>query len=414
MKILTVSEYQREKKKAALPDVSGTVREIISAVRERGDEAVREYSQKFDGQEMSDIEVTQDEVREAVNEVGEEYMQMLGNVAHNLREFHRRQYHEGFMYTPKPGIIMGQRVIPLERVGIYAPGGKAAYPSSVMMNAIPAEIAGVGEIIMASPNTSPELLAAAYVSGVGRIFRAGGAQAVAAMAFGTSSIPRVDKITGPGNIYVSEAKRQLFGIVDIDMTAGPSEIVIAADKNNYPQHIAADLLAQAEHDTSAKAILITNSRRFALSVSSALDVQLSKLPRQKIAQQSIDEWGAIIIVKNFYEAADIINSIAPEHLELCVDNPFDYMTNIRNAGSIFIGRYSPEALGDYYAGVNHTLPTMGTARFFSPLSTDDFIKKTQYVYYSERQLDEAADSIAMFAKSEGLDAHANSVIIRRS
>ena len=413
IRIVAESEYSHKRREIASPDVSDTVREIIADVKSRGDQALRDYALKFDGIELDAIEVTQEEISGAVETVGEKYMDILQHSAHNIREFHRRQLHEGFMYSPEQGIILGQRVIPLQRVGLYVPGGTASYPSSVLMNAIPAKIAGCNEIIITTPKPSSQIMAAAFVAGVTRIFRTGGAQAIAALAYGTESIPRVDKITGPGNAYVAEAKRQVFGQVAIDMIAGPSEILIIADKNNYPAHIAADMLAQAEHDPSATAILITNSKRFAVSVSSELEVQISKLPRKDIARSSIDNNGVIILAKNIYNAADIANDIAPEHLELCVDNPFEYMTRIRNAGSIFIGRNSPEALGDYYAGANHTLPTMGTAKFSSPLSVDDFVKKSQYIYYSEGRLYEASRKIEGFAESEGLSGHARSISIRR-
>ena len=317
------------------------------------------------------------------------------------------------MFSPKGGVILGQRVIPLEKVGLYVPGGTASYPSSVLMNAIPAKIAGCQEIIAATPKPSNEIMAAAKIAGVTRMFRIGGAQAIAALAYGTEAVPKVDKITGPGNAYVAEAKRQVYGDVGIDMIAGPSEILIIADKNNFASHIAADMLAQAEHDVNATAILITNSRRVANNVSREIELQIEKLERYGIAREAIDKNGAIIIVKSINDAVDIANKIAPEHLEICVDEPFEMMTKIRNAGSIFIGRNSPEALGDYYAGANHVLPTMGTARFSSALSVDDFVKKSQFIYYSAGELLAASKDIEEFAKSEGLTGHARSVSIRR-
>ncbi|MBQ7169756.1 MAG: histidinol dehydrogenase [Synergistaceae bacterium] len=413
IKITTASHYVRKRRELAASDVSDTVRRIIADVQERGDRALRDYALKFDGIELGALEVTAEEISHAVSTVGDKYIDMLKRSAKNIREFHSRQLHEGFMFTPREGVILGQRVIPLQRVGLYVPGGTASYPSSVLMNAIPAKIAGCEDIIVTTPRPSAEILAAAKVAGVTRIFRTGGAQAVAAMAYGTESIPRVDKITGPGNAYVAEAKRQVFGHVAIDMIAGPSEILIIADKNNFPAHLAADMLAQAEHDINASAILITNSKRLALSVNSEIEVQLPKLERRDIARSSIDNNGAIIIVRNLHEAIDLANDIAPEHLEICLDDPFKWMTGIRNAGSIFIGRHSPEALGDYYAGANHTLPTMGTARFSSPLSVDDFVKRTQYIYYSEAELYRASGDIEKFAMSEGLTGHARSISVRR-
>ncbi|MBQ4430412.1 MAG: histidinol dehydrogenase [Synergistaceae bacterium] len=412
--IVNAKDFKRADIRVQAKDVSETVAKIIETVQAEGDSAVISYEKKFDGVELSALEVTPQEIEQALNAVGNEYISMLRSAAENIRAFHSKQARNGFMFSPKEGVILGQRVIPLRRVGLYVPGGTAAYPSTVLMNAIPAKIAGCEEIVIATPpKIRPEILAAAHAAGVSRVFKMGGAQAVAAMACGTESVPRVDKIVGPGNVYVAEAKRQVFGRVAIDMIAGPSEILIIADKNNHPAHIAADMLAQAEHDRLASAILLTNSRRFAKNVACELDVQIEKLDRKDIAAESINSNGAIVIVKDFDEAARIANDIAPEHLELCVDNPFEYMTKIRNAGSVFLGRNSPEALGDYYAGPNHTLPTMGTARFSSPLSVDDFVKKSQYIYYSEEALDSAADDIDMFAQSEGLTGHARSVTIRR-
>ena len=416
VRILTVSEYYRFAKnhKSAVPDVSEAVRGILDDVRERGDVAVKEYEQKFDGVELESLEVSQEEMSSALEMVDGEYIAMLERAAANIEAFHTRQLHEGFMFSPKEGIILGQRVIPLQRVGIYVPGGTASYPSSVLMNAIPARVAGCEEVMIATPpKVSHKIIAAAKVSGVHRIFKIGGAQAIGAFAFGTESIPRVDKITGPGNAYVAEAKRQVFGRTGIDMVAGPSEIVIVADRNNFAGHLAADMLAQAEHDVNARAILITNSRRFAQNINAEIEVQVEKLERYDIARASIDNNGAIIVVSNWGQAVDIVNEIAPEHLELCIEEPFEWLTKIRNAGSIFLGRHSPEALGDYYAGANHTLPTMGTARFSSPLSVDDFVKKSQYIYYDGQALREASKDIEKFAMSEGLTGHARSITIRR-
>ncbi len=417
------------------PKITSTVHDIIEDVKKRGDEALRYYAKKFDDVDIEEFELDQDDAAEAFEKISKEYIEVLQRAAFNVLEFHRRQLREGFMFSPSDGIILGQRVFPLERVGIYVPGGAANYPSTLIMNAVPAKVAGCKEIIIATPNPSPEIVAAASVSGVGRVLRIGGAQAIAALAYGTESVPKVDKITGPGNIYVNEAKRQVYGHVDIDMIAGPSEVVIVADKNNFPAHIAADMLAQAEHDPNATAILITNSKRMAFNVSSeievqitklsrkkiarkaidnnsAIEVQITKLSRKKIARKAIDNNSAIVITRNLTEAAKLVDEIAPEHLEICVDNPFDYMTRIKNAGSVFIGRHSPEALGDYYAGINHTLPTLGTARFASPLSVDDFMRKSQFAYYSETKLKKAADDIQTIAMSEGLDAHARSISIR--
>lgn len=394
------------------PKITSTVHDIIEDVKKRGDEALRYYAKKFDDVDIEEFELDQDDAAEAFEKISKEYIEVLQRAAFNVLEFHRRQLREGFMFSPSDGIILGQRVFPLERVGIYVPGGAANYPSTLIMNAVPAKVAGCKEIIIATPNPSPEIVAAASVSGVGRVLRIGGAQAIAALAYGTESVPKVDKITGPGNIYVNEAKRQVYGHVDIDMIAGPSEVVIVADKNNFPAHIAADMLAQAEHDPNATAILITNSKRMAFNVSSELEVQITKLSRKEIARKAIDNNSAIVITRNLNEAAKLIDEIAPEHLEICVDNPFDYMTRIKNAGSVFIGRHSPEALGDYYAGINHTLPTLGTARFASPLSVDDFMRKSQFAYYSETKLKKAADDIQTIAMSEGLDAHARSISIR--
>ena len=394
------------------PDVSGTVAEIIANVRQNGDKALLAYEQKFDGVTLSQLEVSEEEIDQAIDTVGHEYMKLLLRAASNIHEFHKRQARSSFSLAPKDGVILGQRVIPLERVGLYIPGGTAAYPSTVLMNAVPARIAGCGEIIIACPNHKPEILAAARAAGVDRVFRMGGAQAVAALAYGTESVPRVDKIVGPGNVYVAEAKRQVFGQVAIDMIAGPSEIVIVADGDNSPAFLAADMLAQAEHDRLASSILITTSRELGEKVSAEIEAQIVRLERHDIARASIDDNGAIIIVGDIDEAIGVANDIAPEHLELCIDAPFERLPEIRNAGSVFLGRYSPEALGDYYAGPNHTLPTMGTARFSSPLSVDDFVKKSQYIYYSQEALAQDADDIETFAKSEGLTAHAASIGVR--
>lgn len=417
IEIVNAKDFHRTDINISSPDVTSTVSNILEDVKAHGDSAVIGYEEKFDGVKLSHLEVQPEEIREALNIVGDEYISMLERAAENIRAFHARQVRNGFMFSPKDGAILGQRIIPLERVGLYVPGGTASYPSSVLMNAIPAKIAGCEEIVIATPPTiKPEIMAAAHVAGVSRIFQMGGAQAVAAMAYGTESVPKVDKIVGPGNIFVAEAKRQVSGRVAIDMIAGPSEILIIADRNNYPAYIAADMLAQSEHDKLATAILITNSRRFAKNVSCEIEAQITKLERYDTARTSIDNNGRIIIVRSWDEAIKIANDIAPEHLELCVPEPMTWLTRgkIRNAGSVFLGGYSPEALGDYYAGANHTLPTMGTARFSSPLSVDDFVKKQQYIYYTQEALMKTADDIEMFAKSEGLTGHAGSITVRRS
>ena len=344
-------------------------------------------------------------------------LETLTKAAENIRNFHKNQVRSGFIVTGENGVVMGQRVLPISRVGIYVPGGTAAYPSTVLMNAVPAKIAGCSQIQMATPpqkdgKVSPAILAAAKLAGVDRIFKMGGAQAIGAFAFGTESVPRVDKITGPGNAFVAEAKRQVFGQVAIDMIAGPSEILVVADGNSNPRQVAADLLSQAEHDRMAAAVLVTDSMELALAVQTEIERQLEILPRQEIARASIEANGKIIVVKDLKQAIEVSNEIAPEHLELDLDQPFDYLDSVKNAGSVFMGRCCPEALGDYMAGPNHTLPTSGTARFYSPLSVDDFVKKTQYTYYTPAALETVKDDIVRFARQEGLEAHARSVISR--
>lgn len=397
-------------------DVSATVSEIIEEVKKRGDEALFDYALKFDRAKLKKLEVTKKEIDAACREVGTEYIGMLERAAENIRDFHSRQVRQGFVCNNRDGVFAGQKVIPLERVGLYVPGGTAAYPSSVLMNCIPAKIAGVDEIIMVTPPSGGSIpaaiLAAARVAGVGRIFKCGGAQAVAALAFGTESIPAVDKIVGPGNAYVAEAKRQVSGKVGVDMIAGPSEILVIADGNSNPVYVAADLLSQAEHDRRASAVLVTESEQLALAVTDEIERQLLSLPREAIARDSIDAHGLIIIVKDIAEAVEMSNRIAPEHLELCVDDPFGLLNKVRNAGSVFLGRNCPEAVGDYMAGPNHTLPTSGTARFYSPLSVDDFVKKMQFTYFSAEALADIAADVDMFARSEGFDAHARSVMRR--
>lgn len=400
-----------------IPDVSGAVSDIIKNVREKGDIAVQDYCLKFDGVQLESLEVTEEERKSALESVEPEFIEILKEAAENIWNYHSRQIKSSYIISDKDGIVLGQKVMPLERVGLYVPGGTASYPSTVLMNCIPAKIAGVCEIIMTTPtdkkgNLNPNIIAAAEIAGVDRIFKCGGAHAIAALAYGTESVPKVDKIVGPGNIYVAEAKRQVFGIVAIDMIAGPSEILVIADGKSDPVVLAADLLSQAEHDKLASAVLVTDSEELAKKVAEEIDSQLMMLPREEIARASIENNGKIIITKNIEDAIDISNSIAPEHLELCVDEPFQYLNRIKNAGSIFLGRNCPEPLGDYFAGTNHTLPTSGTARFSSPLSVDDFIKKSSYMYYTKEALSAVGEKIAYFAEKEGLHAHARSAVIR--
>lgn len=398
-------------------DVAGTVSEIIKNVRENGDKALFEYCEKFDKAQLSSLAVTKEEIDEALSLVEPEFLEILEKAAKNIRKFHSRQVRNSFIINDEDGIVIGQKIIPVDRAGLYVPGGTAAYPSTVLMDAIPAKIAGCREVVMVTPPTkdgkvNPVILAAAHVAGIDRIFKVGGAQAIAALAYGTQSIPKVDKIVGPGNAFVAEAKKQVFGVVSIDMIAGPSEILIVADGKSNPSYVAADLLSQAEHDKMASAVLVTDSEELAKNVSTELEKQIPLLERREIARESIDVNGKIIVADTLDAAIEIANEIAPEHLELCVDNPFDKLDSIRHAGSIFMGRNCPEALGDYFAGPNHTLPTSGTAKFSSPLSVDDFIKKTQYTYYTKDALKKVAFDVAAFAKKEGLTAHAKSAVIR--
>lgn len=408
MKITDAESFRRNK--AASPDVSRTVRGIIEDVKARGDEAVIEYEERFDHVRLESLELKDAEVN-----VSKEYFAMLERAAENIRAFHEKQKRTGFLFSPREGVVLGQRVIPVGTAGVYVPGGTASYPSSVLMNVIPAVIAGVKEVVIATPPMpKPEIAAAARVAGASRIFTMGGAQAIAALAYGTQTVPKADKITGPGNVYVAEAKRQVFGEAGIDMVAGPSEILIIADKDNNPAHIAADMLAQSEHDRLASAVLVTDCKELAEKVCEEAERQLRILPREAIAREAIDNNGAVILVKDIAEAVRFADTFAPEHLELCVAEPFEVMTHIHNAGSIFLGKHSPEALGDYFAGANHVLPTMGTARFSSPLSVDDFVKKTQFMYYSHDALMDCADDIEAFALSEGLEGHARSITARRN
>ena len=398
-------------------NVADIVTEIITNVRKNGDKALLEYCEKFDRAKLTTLQVTKEEIDEAVASVDPDFLRILQRAAANIRKFHSKQVRNSFIINDEDGILMGQKIIPVDRAGLYVPGGTAAYPSTVLMDSIPAKITGVPELVMVTPpnaegKVNPVILAAAHVAGVDRIYKVGGAQAIAALAYGTESIPKVDKIVGPGNAFVAEAKRQVFGQVSIDMIAGPSEILIIADGKSDPRHLAADLLSQAEHDKLASAVLVTDSPELAQAVQAELEIQIPLLERADIARASIDVNGKIIVAEDFRQVIDISNQIAPEHLELCVDDPFAYLDQIRHAGSIFMGRNCPEALGDYLAGPNHTLPTSGMARFSSPLSVDDFIKKTQYTYYTRDALKRVAKDVARFATAEGLTAHAKSAIIR--
>lgn len=420
MKLLNYNEVSKEEiLYRAMPetDVESVVSEILSDVKNRGDAALFEYCEKFDKAKLNVLEVSKKEIEDALLKTEPEFIEILKKATANIRAFHEKQVNNGFMINEKDGIVMGQKVMPLEKVGIYVPGGTASYPSSVLMNAIPAKIAGCNQIIMVTPpnkkgEIAKEILAAADIAGVDRIFKLGGAQAVAALSYGTKTVPKVDKIVGPGNVFVAEAKKQVFGQVAIDMIAGPSEILVIADESCNPSHVAADLLSQAEHDKMATSVLITPSDVLAKKVQEKIEKQLKELEREEIARTSIENNGKIIIVKNIEEAVELSNELAPEHLELCVDNPFDYLNKIKHAGSVFLGKNCPEALGDYFSGSNHTLPTLGTARFSSPLSVDDFVKKYQYTYYTKEALSKVARDIEYFAKKEGLTAHARSAVIR--
>jgi len=422
IKILKYGQVQKDDIFARCEDivnVSDTVSEIIANVRKRGDEALFEYCERFDKAQLSSLAVTEEEIEEAFASVDEKFIDILRHAAKNIKKLHERQVRTSFIINDEDGIVIGQKVIPVDRAGLYVPGGTAAYPSTVLMDAIPAVIAGCREVFITTPpgpdgKINPVILAAARIAGVSRIFKVGGAQAIAALAYGTETIPKVDKIVGPGNAFVAEAKKQVFGTVSIDMIAGPSEILVVADSTSNPAHVAADLLSQAEHDKMASAVLVCDSLSLANAVSEELERQIPTLPRCEIARTSIDNNGKIIVADNLSAAIDIANELAPEHLELCVDNPFDYLDKIRHAGSIFMGKNCPEALGDYFAGPNHTLPTSGTAKFSSPLSVDDFVKKSQYTYYTKDALSRVADDIAYFAEKEGLSAHARSATIRTS
>ena len=420
IRILKESETKREAifaREDPVGSVEEPVRDIIAQVRAKGDEALKRYTKEFDGVDITSIEVGQGAIDEGFRMADPMLVDILYRASERVAAFHQHQVRNSFLVNEEDGILMGQKIIPLERVGLYVPGGTAAYPSSVIMNCIPAKLAGVKEIVMVTPpgkdgKIPPNILAAARICGVNRVFRVGGAQAIAALAYGTESVPRVDKIVGPGNQFVAEAKKQVFGKVGIDMVAGPSEILVIADGKCDPRIVAADLLSQAEHDKNASAVLVTDSEALAVAVQAAIEEQLPKLRREEIARASIDTNGKIIVADSLDTAVEIANEIAPEHLEVCVDQPFDYLDKIKNAGSIFLGRNCPEALGDYFAGPNHTLPTSGTARFSSPLSVDDFVKKTQYTYYTRPALEKAQPTVSIFAKQEGLTAHARSIDIR--
>ena len=420
MKIEYLAEVDRASllmRDPAAESVGDAVAEIIRDVAKEGDEAVRKYTLRFDGVDLASFEVPREALQVALDGLDTPLREAMTTAAANISAFHARQKREGFRMEGPRGTYMGQFITPIERVGIYIPGGRAAYPSTVFMNAIPAKIAGCREIVMVSPpgrdgKIAPAILAAANLAGVDRVFAVGGAQAVAALSYGTKTIPRVDKIVGPGNAYVTEAKRQVFGRVAIDLIAGPSEILVIADENSSPEWVAADLLSQAEHDPMAAAVLVTPSKALAEKVSEAVERRVKKLPRQEIAEKSIARNGRIIVCGSLQEAVEAANELAPEHLELCVEEPEKLLPLVRNAGSVFMGYYCPESLGDYLAGPNHTLPTSGTARFSSPLGVDDFIKKTQYTYYTREALEEVSEAIASFARAEGLEAHARAALAR--
>ncbi len=410
-------EYLKKRAQNSDKNVIPTVQEIIDNVRENGDAAVKEYTVKFDGKAPEKTEISAGDISSLIEKCDAGYLETVKKAAANIADFHKRQLQQSWLTTKNNGVIMGQRVRGLKRVGIYVPGGTAAYPSSVLMNAVPAKIAGVEEIIMVTPpqkdgTPNPNIIAAAKIAGVDRVFLMGGAQAVAALAYGTETVPKVDKIVGPGNIFVATAKKLLYGTVDIDMIAGPSEILIVADKTANPKFLAADLMSQAEHDKLASAILLTDSAQIAEQTKSELEIQMQKLERREIIESSLDNFGAIIVCSDMAQAVDFANELAPEHLEVCCENPMEFVGKLDNAGSVFLGNYSPEPLGDYFAGPNHVLPTSGTARFFSPLSVDSFIKKSSFIYYTGEALKADAQDVIRFADTEGLTAHANSIKVR--
>jgi histidinol dehydrogenase len=398
-------------------NVSAAVDAVLANVKAGGDGALKDYTKQFDGVKLETLQVSQKEIDDAWTSLDRDFIKTLELAAENIRHFHQHQVHKDFVLTDRPGVVMGQRYTPIEKVGICVPRSPVAFPSTILMNVIPAKIAGVQDIVLVTPpekdgSVSPEALAAAKVAGADKIFKVGGAQAVAALAYGTESVPKVDKIVGPGGIFVATAKRKVFGQVAIDMIAGPSEILVLADGKSNPAWVAADLLSQAEHDVLASPVLVTDSADLAKAVQAELETQLSQLPRKDVARKSVDDNGKIIVTDSLEKAVEAVNLIAPEHLELCVDDPFALLPRVKNAGSIFLGRNTPEALGDYFAGPNHTLPTSGTARFSSPLSVDDFVKKSSFLYYTQEALAPVADRIADFAEREGLHAHAKSVTIR--
>lgn len=410
-------ETLKERSKSGAKDVSDIVLDILNNVRENGDKAVYDYTVKFDGKAPENVEISKEEIDSLIAGCDKDYIETLKKAAANISDFHKRQVQQSWLTTKENGVIMGQRVRGLERVGLYVPGGTAAYPSSVLMNAIPAKLAGCKEIVMTTPPSkdgkpNPDIIAAAKIAGVDRIFLMGGAQAVAALAYGTEQVPKVDKIVGPGNIFVATAKKLLYGVVDIDMIAGPSEILIVADESANAKFLAADLMSQAEHDKLASSILLTNSEKLAEEVKVELKAQSAKLERKDIIETSLKNYGAIIVCSDMEQAVKFANDLAPEHLEVCCENPMEYIGKLDNAGSVFLGNYSPEPLGDYFAGPNHVLPTSGTARFFSPLSVDSFVKKSSFIYYTEDALSEQTDDIVRFAEVEGLTAHANSIKVR--
>ncbi|MBQ1516962.1 MAG: histidinol dehydrogenase [Clostridia bacterium] len=405
---------KREKNSSGVEEI---VSAVIDNVAKNGDTALREYTKKFDKADLDSLEVSEREIADAFAQTDEKFIGIIKKAKENIYNFHKHQVKNSFVISEKDGVVLGQKVIPIEKVGVYVPGGTAPLPSTVLMTVIPAVIAGVSEIVMATPpradgTVNPVILAAAKIAGVNKIFKVGGSQAIAALAYGTESIPKVDKIVGPGNAFVAEAKKQVFGMVDIDMIAGPSDILVVADSTCNPEYVAADMLSQAEHDKLAAAVLVTDSAELAKNVSEEIEKQLSILPREEIARASIDNNGKIIIAKDILNAMEIANMIAPEHLEICVDNPFDYLDKVKNAGSVFLGKNCPEALGDYFAGPNHTLPTNGTARFSSPLSVDDYVKKTAFTYYTFDALAKVSEDIAYFAEKEGLSGHARSAVVR--
>ncbi len=412
-----ISDEEIFKRSEALPDVSGTVAAIIADVRARGDAALFDYTERFDHVRLTALEVSAEEFAEALNKTDPRMLEVLKKAAASIRAFHQEQKRSGFILNEKKGVVIGQKVLPMARVGLYVPGGTAAYPSTVLMDAIPAKIAGVKELVIVTPpgrdgKVNPVILAAAKTAGVDKVYKVGGAQAVAALAYGTETIGQADKIVGPGNAFVAEAKHQIFGQAGIDMIAGPSEILVIADGKSDPVQVAADLLSQAEHDKNASAVLVTESEELAKKVQAEIERQLAVLPREEIARVSVENNGKIILTKDVEEAVAIANRIAPEHLELVLDQPFDYLDMVENAGSVFLGRNCPEALGDYMAGPNHTLPTGGTARFSSPLSVDDFVKKIQYTYFSQEAFRGLARDVAYFAEQEGLSGHARSALSR--